>query len=133
MFPCFDEDYIKIYSMQTKLIPTGIASAFSKDYVGIIKERGSTGVKGIKVSAGIIDSGFRNEIFIAIYNGNDRTIRISKEKILRYDEIYYPYNKAIAQLLMIPVPKFEIIELPYNKLLEIESKRKLNMLGSTNK
>lgn len=119
--------------MQTKLIPTGIASAFSKDYVGIIKERSSTGVKGIKVSAGIIDSGFRNEIFIAIYNGNDRTIRISKEKILRYDEIYYPYNKAIAQLLMIPVPKFEIIELPYNKLLEIESKRKLNMLGSTNK
>lgn len=119
--------------MQTKLIPTGIASAFSKDYVGIIKERSSTGVKGIKVSAGIIDSGFRNEIFIAIYNGNDRTIRISKKEILRYDEIYYPYNKAIAQLLLLPVPKFDIIELSYKELLDIKSERGLDMLGSTNK
>ena len=38
---------MKIEPHETVLVPTGIASAFSSDYVAIIKERGSTGSKGI--------------------------------------------------------------------------------------
>ena len=52
LYPCFDEDYILINPLETKLIPTGIATAFSPNYYAQIQERGSTGSKGIKYGAG---------------------------------------------------------------------------------
>ena len=55
----------------TKLIPTGIACALPSKYYFQVEERGSTGSKGIKKSAGVIDSGYRGEIFIAITNSTD--------------------------------------------------------------
>lgn len=42
IYPCFEEDYIIVPTHETKLIPTGIASAFSDDYVAVLKERGSS-------------------------------------------------------------------------------------------
>ena len=56
----------------TKLIPTGIACALPIDYYFQVEERGSTGSKGIKKSAGVVDSGYRGEIFVAISNVNDK-------------------------------------------------------------
>lgn len=55
----------------TKLIPTGIACALPSKYYFQVEERGSTGSKGIKKSAGVIDSGYRGEIFIAITNSTN--------------------------------------------------------------
>ena len=57
---------------QTKLIPTGVACALPSKYYFQVEERGSTGSKGIKKSAGVIDSGYRGEIFIAITNSTNR-------------------------------------------------------------
>lgn len=57
---------------QTKLIPTGIACALPIEYYFQVEERGSTGSKGIKKSAGVVDSGYRGEIFIAISNVNNK-------------------------------------------------------------
>jgi dUTP pyrophosphatase len=68
VYACFQEDYIIIPAHHTKMIPTGIASALNPKYYIQIEERGSTGSKGIKKSAGIIDSGFRSEWFIIISN-----------------------------------------------------------------
>lgn len=56
---------------QTKLIPTGIACALPSKYYFQVEERGSTGSKGIKKSAGVVDSGYRGEIFIAITNSTN--------------------------------------------------------------
>ena len=56
----------------TKLIPTGIACALPIDYYFQVEERGSTGSKGIKKSAGVVDTGYRGEIFVAISNVNDK-------------------------------------------------------------
>ena len=66
-----DENRI-IKPHQTKLIPTGIACALPSKYYFQVEERGSTGSKGIKKSAGVIDSGYRGEIFIAITNSTDK-------------------------------------------------------------
>lgn len=55
----------------TKLIPTGIACALPSKYYFQVEERGSTGSKGIKKSAGVIDSGYRGEIFIVITNSTN--------------------------------------------------------------
>ena len=70
LYICSNDDII-VSPFKTVLAPTGIASACSKEFRFQIEERGSTGVKAIKYSAGVIDSGFRNEWFLAIYNGND--------------------------------------------------------------
>lgn len=45
----------------------------------------------------------------------------------------YPYSKAIAQALVIPVPKVEIEEISYDELKEIKSERGMGKLGSSNK
>ena len=72
----FSEDYLFIPAHSTILIPTGIASAMSSDLYLQVEERGSTGSKGIKKSAGIIDSSYRGEIFIAITNTNIKDLYI---------------------------------------------------------
>ena len=66
IYACFDEDYMVIPPHSTKLIPTGIASALSDKYYLQVHERGSTGSKGIKYGAGVIDSSYRGENFICL-------------------------------------------------------------------
>ena len=64
----FEEPFILINPHETKMIPTGIASACDTDYCFVLKERGSTGTKGMAQRCGIIDSGYRSEWFVPITN-----------------------------------------------------------------
>ena len=143
IYSCFDEDYIVIHPQQTKLIPTGIASACNPKYGFLLRERGSTGSKGIALRAGVIDSGYRSEWFVGLTNTTSKTLFISKlseeETYKDYwgeiarDSFVYPYSKAIAQALVIEVPKVIVEEIPYDELKEIKSERGLGKLGSSNK
>lgn len=78
IYACFEEDFMIIPPHSTKLIPTGIASAMSDKYYLQVHERGSTGKLGMKYSAGVVDSSYRGEIFVAISNINSSEIFISK-------------------------------------------------------
>ncbi len=136
----FKEDYICITPHETKMIPTGIAGACDTDYCFIAKERGSTGTKGIAQRCGVIDSGYRNEIFIPITNTNSRPLYIIKEHALAAAKkeitdhtVVYPYEKAIAQLLIIPVPTVTVSECTYEELKAIPSQRGSGSLGSSGK
>ena len=133
VYACFDEEYMIIPSHSTKLVPTGIASAMTSEYYLNVAERGSTGSKGIKYSAGIIDSSYRGEIFIALSNINDMPVIISKKNIVADDIIVYPYSKAIAQLIVHRVYKMNEREISYDELKEIPSERGMGALGSSNK
>lgn len=143
IYACFDEDYMVINPHETKLIPTGIASACNPEYGFILRERGSTGSKGIALRAGVIDSGYRNEWFVGLTNTTNKVMFISKlseeETYKKYygntmsESFVYPYSKAIAQALVVPVPKVEIEEIPYDELKAIKSERGLGALGSSNK
>ena len=90
----FEEDYIIIPPHKTTLISTGIASAISDKYYLQVHERGSTGSKGIKYSAGVIDSSYRGEIFVALTNTNNVEVVISK-----LTENDYTYENEIGQLV----------------------------------
>lgn len=90
IYACFDDDYLIIPPHSTKLVPTGIASAISDKYYLGVAERGSTGKIGMKYSAGVIDSGYRGEIFIGLSNINDVPIVISK---LTREELEENYGK----------------------------------------
>lgn len=169
IYACFDEDYIVIPELSTKLIPTGIASAVSDKYYLQVHERGSTGSKGMKYGAGVVDSSYRGEIFICINNVNKREIILSKmplEELIskygkeyygeihipinptkpfdednalwideeeNYEPIVYPYEKAIAQLVVHEVPVMDVKEITYEELLTIPSERGTGALGSSGK
>ena len=155
IYACFDEDYIVINPHETKLVPTGLASACDPGYGFVVFERGSTGSKGIARRCGVIDSGYRNEWFIGLTNTTNQKLFISKlntdELIealvidkdnpidwnLADDEvlnsIVYPYSKAIAQVLVVPVPKTNRQEISYEDLKAIPSERGLGALGSSGK
>lgn len=161
IYACFNEDYVIINPHETKLIPTGIASSCGSEYGFVLRERGSTGSKGIALRAGVIDSGYRNEWFVGLTNTTNKILYISKfdkietikrdiqksqyagllddEDILlsnkEIDEmmILYPYSKAIAQALLIPVPEVNVEEISYEDLKDIHSERGLGALGSSNK
>lgn len=159
VYACFDEDSMIIPSLETVMIPTGIASAMNEKYYIQIEERGSTGCKGMKKSAGVIDSSFRGEWFVAITNCDKKDIIISKlskdelfdkygtvipgtqEKAIKTKDVWYikgatviyPYEKAIAQAVVHEVPQMDIREIPYEKLKNIPSERGEGKLGSSGK
>lgn len=138
LYACFDLDWIGIEPHTSKLIPTGIASAFDSNWALVFRERGSTGVKNMKINAGVIDSGFRGEYFVSIYNGNNVPLYITKymdgeQAPEPKNAILYPYSKAIAQALVVEVPEVNIEEIPYDELQQIPSERGVGQLGSSNK
>lgn len=143
IYACFDEDYIVINPHETKLIPTGIASACDPGYGFLLFERGSTGSKGIARRCGVIDSGYRNEWFVGLTNTTNKVMFISKlseEETynMYYDKIMpesfvYPYSKAIVQAIVTQVLETNEEELTYEDLKAIPSERGFGKLGSSNK
>lgn len=149
IYPCFDEDYMIIPPHSTEMIPTGIACALNPKWYFQVEEQGSTGSRGIKKSAGVINAGYRGEIFVSVSNINSKRIvvsKLSKEEVIKRMEedhhdnwhknhgcIYYPYEKAIAQLVLHEVPKMRITEISYEDLLKIPSCRGEGKLGSSGK
>ena len=105
IYPYFKQDYIHIKPHESIMIPTGLKSVIPKGLYIQLKERGSTGSKGVAQRCGVIDSGYRGEWFIPITNTTNRDMFIAKDP----DEIYkqfgeynivLPYNKAICQAVV---------------------------------
>lgn len=135
IYACLEKESIEIPPGEIKLIPTGIASAFSADYVLQINERSSSGSKGLAIRAGIIDSGYRGEIFIALNNVTNKPIIIAKqpEDFDQDTNIVWPASRAIAQALLLLVPEAKVIELNIEELKNINSKRGESTLGASGK
>lgn len=147
IYSCFEGDYFVIESGTTKGVPTGVATAFSKKYYFQVEERGSTAKIGMKKSAGVIDSGYRGEYIIMLYNSNKKHVIISKvaendipEEInidgnvyKKNDCVIYPSTKAIAQLVLHEVPVVEVKEVSYEELCKISSERGVGGWGSSKK
>ena len=143
----FDGDVFVIPNLSTIPVPTGVAMACSSDYYIQVEERGSTGKIGLKKSAGVMDSGYRGEYFILLTNANKHDIVISKKSAEELGKTFvcagkkyktkncmiYPYSKAIAQLVVLPIPKMESKEISYEELKNIPSLRGDGKYGSSKK
>jgi dUTP pyrophosphatase len=133
IYACSDSNIV-IKPNETKMIPTGLAFAMSDDYAIFLEERGSTGIKGMGLRAGIIDSGYRGEVFVVITNHNNRDIILCKSGTIdTTDAILYPLSKAITQAYVAPVPKVRLKEISKELLESIPSSRKKGALGSSGK
>ena len=116
--PSVEEETRGVYSFKSgslTMVPTGIATEIPKGYVAILKERGSSGSKGLAVRCGVIDSGYRGEWFVCINNTTDHVVN-------------YPVEKAIAQAVFVKAENVVFIEDEFSS-----SERGEGKLGSSGK
>lgn len=82
-----------IPSKQRKTVSTGIAIQMPEHFAGLIWPRSGLSVKqGIDVLAGVVDSGYRGEIMVCLYNTSDENVSIS-------------IGDRIAQIIFQEVPR----------------------------
>ena len=82
-------------------MPTGLAVAIPEGYAGYVQPRSGLAAKhGISIvnTPGLVDSGYRGELKINLLN-TDRRERFVVEPGMR-----------IAQLVVLPVPEVELVE-----------------------
>ena len=133
-YACFTQEELIIEPNEIVLVPTGIATAFDSSFAMIMKERSSTGSRCMSVRMGVIDSGYRGEIMIGINNTSNKTIIISKQdKQSDNKTIYYPYSKAIAQAVIVQIPKLNTSVVTYDELKSFTSERSTSFLGASGK
>ena len=136
LYACFEEEEFVIPPFSTRLIPTGLISAFDESLGVKFEERGSnTKWCGI-VQAGVIDSGYRGEWLCAMYNGNPVPAVISKaarEVERREDCVLVPYGKAICQFHVREILKTAVVEQSPEEILSRRSERGSGRLGSSGK
>lgn len=142
LYAIHDNDFLILNPGDIEMFKTGIAIEVPKDWLFYIAERSSTGTKGLATRCGIIDSGYRGEIFIPINNTSNKPIVFTnhkddekmdiflrKNKLKIEDVVIYPKTKAIAQGMLIYSPHVCVQEV---KELS-ESERGDGALGSTKK
>lgn len=97
LYACIDEK-LTIEPGQTVMIPTGIAVAIPRGYVGLIFARSGLGIKRGLAPAnkvGVIDADYRGEIMVALHNhsGEAQTIdvseRIAQMAIVPFQQVTY--------------------------------------------
>jgi dUTP pyrophosphatase len=84
------------------VVPTGVAVAVPEGFAGFVQPRSGLAARhGIAVvnSPGLIDSGYRGEIKVVLLN-TDRERAFVAEA-----------GERIAQLVVLPVPELELVEL----------------------
>ncbi len=95
-FDLYASESVSIYSNSRKLVSTDIAIAIPNGHVGLIWPRSGLAVKqGVDVFAGMIDSGYRGEVKVCLYNSDGLTTEIKE-------------GDRIAQLLIQKVSNFFI-------------------------
>jgi len=109
------EDVV-IKSGEKKAIKTGISAEFPKEYVALVWDKGGIANKGITTIAGVIDSNYRGEWLILLFNTSKEDYIINK-------------GDKIAQVL---IQKFERAEIRESEDLG-ETARGEGKFGSTGK
>tara|TARA_B100001057_G_C22359522_1_gene760280 strand:- start:41 stop:478 length:438 start_codon:yes stop_codon:yes gene_type:complete len=96
----FIKEPINIKSKNSFLVPTGLAVAFSEDYEIQIRPRSGLAAKNnisVLNTPGTIDSDYRGEIKVIIFNHSDKDFLINN-------------GDRIAQMILTPVIKMEFEE-----------------------
>tara|TARA_R110000787_G_scaffold91922_1_gene193646 strand:- start:233 stop:661 length:429 start_codon:yes stop_codon:yes gene_type:complete len=87
-----------VISSKRKVVSTAISLVIPDGYVGLIWPRsGLAAKKGIDVFAGVIDSGYRGEIKVCLYNSSGVNFEINK-------------GDRIAQIIFHKIPQTEMLE-----------------------
>lgn len=91
----YSSDEVAVLPGETKVVPTGVAMEIPQGWYGQIKARSGLGSKGVVVTAGVVDSGYRGEIGVVVVNTK------------RDGEFVFRAGDKIAQMVFLPVPDVE--------------------------
>jgi dUTP pyrophosphatase len=100
------------------VVPTGLAVAIPDGFAGFVQPRSGLAARhGVTVvnSPGLIDSGYRGEIRVVLLNTDREQVFVAEA------------GERIAQLVVLPVPEVELVELEELP----ESERGVRGFGST--
>ena len=101
------EDNVLLMPHQKHQFSTGLAVAPEKGWWMFGCDRGSTGSRGIHTHCGIIDNGYRGEIFICLCNDNDYPVKFTNQidKIYITTDFYFDENyKQVSLFDITPSP-----------------------------
>ena len=92
----YASETVSIGSQQRNIVKTGIAIEMPTYFAGLIWPRSGLSIKnGIDVLAGVVDSGYRGEIMVCLYNTSDEAVQIT-------------HGDRIAQIIFQDVPEVGI-------------------------
>ncbi len=101
-YDVFSHEEIMIPAGQRITVHCGVSSAFDPDYVGLVWDRGGMAVKnGITTIGGVIDSNYRGEWIIAMFNTSDTDYEIKKgDRIAQvvFQKVYFPEVEIVDEL-----------------------------------
>lgn len=138
----FPEESITLGTHEILNLPTGLKSSFDKKYRISIRERGTNTKSKVRVMSGQIDSNYRGEWFISLYNTQPYDIVIDKNihehTTMKNSNgeivaLYVPYSKAIAQFAVEKIPQVEVIEVDLKSIEDDKTERNEGKIGSSGK
>ena len=100
-FDLFTPQEFVLKAKTTKIIDTGVHVAIPQGFVGLVLGRSSMSQKGVLTHIGVIDADYLGAIKIMLSSENEA--------------VFYQGNK-IAQLVILPLPQFNLIEGDVTKL-----------------
>ena len=112
-FDLFTPQEFVLKANSTKIIDTGVHIAIPQGFVGLVLGRSSMSQKGVLTHIGVIDADYLGAIKIMLSSENEA--------------VFYQGNK-IAQLVILPLPQFNLIEGDVTKL---KTERGCNGFGSS--
>lgn len=100
-YDLYSVEDVRFNDGKTNLVHTGIVMNLPPGYGAVIKDRSSMALRGFRVSAGVIDNGYCNELKVVLtWNATDRG----------GIDMYIASGDKIAQLILVPVPTAEVVE-----------------------
>ena len=115
-----DERVAFIMPKETKVFGTGVKVSIPLEHVMLIFPRSSTGIKlhcMLSNTTGVIDSGYRDEIRMAVTNFGNETVCLQD-------------GQRLAQFMIIPRPKLELEFVEDNE--EFRQNDRCGGIGSSN-
>jgi dUTP pyrophosphatase len=113
---------VTLYPGETVTVGCGLAFAIPRGWVGLIVPRSSMGCRGLELknTVGVIDSGYRDEVRLPLYNNNPTHVTIHTKARENVDEVRMIPNhqgsvsvskgERVAQMLFVRVGEATIDE-----------------------
>ncbi len=94
----YSDEAVSLAAQQRAVVKTGIALAIPEGAVGLVWDKSGLAVTaGLTTLAGVIDSGYRGEVQVVLFNSSNVAYQISA-------------GQKIAQLLIQPINRAVVVE-----------------------
>jgi len=146
-YDLFSPEYFKLAPFERKLIPIGLRFEFPEGFVAMIRPKSGLALKkGIDVMAGVIDSGYRDNIGVVLINLNGfetiKKLLIGIQAIEEFKTLWAQENIFGSQDTLEIKPGDPIAQIVFKKYFDVdfvevqqltESDRGLGGFGSTHR